>query len=446
MVTQSKRTWKVSFLKTIDTIHDAMFINPKRSRLTATRKESWFDYYAGYSSAFVKDVLRSLQNVQGPLLDPWNGSGTTTTTAHERGFDSIGIDINPAMIVVAKAKLLTPGITESLVPLANDVTKKARRLELPQHEGEPLEEWFSPASAMRLRAFAEAICTLTTPVTASRTLYQSDSIAHFSDLTAFLLVALFRTTRSFMARFQASNPTWMKSPNSPSNRLRTSTETIAEHFTHHVRSMTEGIVPVSARVSTRITLAASSNLPLANETIGAVIASPPYCTRIDYAVATKPELAILGCPLGDEFFELRRKMIGGPVVSASDVVPQDEWGRNCLKLLDSIQSHNTKGSANYYYKTFAQYYDSLYSSLCEINRVSMPNADCVLVVQDSYYKDIHVDVSAHVSDMASNLGWGLIHRTDHETSMLMARLNPKAQKYRSSTGATESVLWFRKAA
>lgn len=423
-----------------------MFINPKRSRLSATRKESWFDYYAGYSSAFVQDVLRSLHNVQGPLLDPWNGSGTTTTASHERGIDSIGIDINPAMIVVAKAKLLTPGVTESLVPLAKDVVEKARRSEFTQLDGEPLEEWFSPASAMRLRAFAEAICTLTTPVTGSRTLYQSDSIGHVSDLTAFLLVALFRTTRSFMARFQASNPTWMKSPKTPTNRLRTSLDTIAQSFICNVDSMTEGVVPVTARANTKIMLATSSNLPLANETAGAVIASPPYCTRIDYAVATKPELAILGCPLGNEFSELRRKMIGGPVVSASDLVPTDEWGRNCLTLLDSIKSHHTKGSANYYYKIFVQYYHSLYSSLCELNRVAMPKADCVLVVQDSYYKDIHVDVSAHISDMATNLGWGLIHRTDHETSLLMARLNPKAQKYRPNTGATESVLWFRKAA
>ncbi|MFO1043275.1 MAG: hypothetical protein U0941_15890 [Planctomycetaceae bacterium] len=427
-------------------ISQTMFINPKRSRLSATRKESWFDYYAGYSSAFVQDVLRSLHSVQGPLLDPWNGSGTTTTAAHEHGIDSTGIDINPAMIVVAKAKLLTPGIAESLVPLAKDVAKKARRLELPQLTDEPLEEWFSPASAMRLRAFAEAICTLTTPVTASRTLYQSDSIAHVSDLTAFLLVALFRTTRSFMARFQASNPTWMKSPELASNRLRTSLDTITQSFIHHVSSMAEGIVPVTARANTRIMLAASSKLPLENESVGAVIASPPYCTRIDYAVATKPELAILGCPLGNEFSELRRKMIGGPVVSASDLAQHNQLGRNCLTLLDSIKSHHTKGSANYYYKIFLQYYNSLYSSLCELNRVAMPKADCVLVVQDSYYKDIHVDVSTHISEMATNLGWGLIHRTDHETSLLMARLNPKAQKYRSSAGATESVLWFRKAA
>lgn len=423
-----------------------MFTNPKRSRLSATRKESWFNYYAGYSSAFVHDVLKKLKDVQGPLLDPWNGSGTTTTAAHEHGIDSTGIDINPAMILVAKAKLLTPGVSKSLVPLAKDVAKKARHLDLPQLESEPLKEWFSPASAMNLRAFAESICTLTTPVTASRTLYQSDSIAHVSDLTAFLLVALFRTTRSFMARFQASNPTWMKSPKLPSNRLRTSVETITQSFIHHVASMTEGIVPVTARANTRILLAASSELPLGNETVGAVIASPPYCTRIDYAVATKPELAILGCPLDSEFSELRRKMIGGPVVSANDSTPQHEWGRNCLTILESIKSHHTKGSANYYHKIFTQYYHSLYSSLCEINRVAMPKADCVLVVQDSYYKDIHIDVTSHMSDMATNLGWNLIQRIDHETSLLMARMNPKAQKYRPSTGATESILWFKKAA
>lgn len=392
------------------------------------------------------DVLRSLKHLQGPLLDPWNGSGTTTTAAHEHGIDSTGIDINPAMVVVAKAKLLTAGIAESLAPLSQDVAKKARLLELPQLDFEPLEEWFTPASAMRLRSFAEAICTLTTPVTTSRALYQSDSIARVSDLTAFLLVALFRTTRSFMTRFQASNPTWMKSPQTPSDRLRIPLNAISDTFLFHVSTMSEGIVPIAATPSTRILLAASTALPLDNETAGAVLASPPYCTRIDYAVATKPELALLGCPLGNEFSDIRRKMIGGPVVSRSGLEPRDEWGRKCLKLLHSIKSHHTKGSANYYHKIFSQYYHAMYSSLCELNRVAMPNADCFLVVQDSYYKDIHVDVSTHISDMATDLGWSLVHRIDHESSSLMARLNPKAQKYRKRAGATESVLWFRKAA
>lgn len=422
-----------------------MFSNPKRTKCSATCKESWFDFYAGYSPAFVKDVLSRLPSTAGPILDPWNGSGTTTTAAHELGVDSTGTDINPAMIVVAKAKLLTPGVVESLVPLAEDIVRKARRLNLDDGDNDPITEWFTPTGAMHLRSLAEAICTLTTPVTKSRQLYKEASLALVSDLTAFFLVALFKTARSFMVRFQASNPTWVKSPTHTSARLRPSLDSVIDRFKQHVHSMAAGIVPVRGRANTTIMLASSDRLPMGNGVVEAVIASPPYCTRIDYAVATKPELAILGCPLSTDFKELRRKMLGGPVISQNSFSPSSDWGSECLSLLETIYKHRTKGSANYYHKIFVQYYEALHKSLREINRVAAANANCFLVVQDSHYKDVHVDIAAHVIEMAEKLGWEMVARKNYKTALLMARLNPRSQKYGPRTEATESVLWFRTA-
>src|SRR5215831_14118342 len=91
--------------------HRTMFTNPKRTKGKASNKEAWFDYYAGFSAAFVRTVLeRLLPHREGRVLDPWNGSGTTTTTAHELGVRSTGLDINPVMVVVAMVKLLVSGV------------------------------------------------------------------------------------------------------------------------------------------------------------------------------------------------------------------------------------------------------------------------------------------------------------------------------------------------
>ena len=79
--------------------------NPKRPLTCSdSTKASWFNYYAGYSDAFVADVLRKLPlDTESILADPWNGAGTTTQIAHERGLACYGFDINPAMMIVAKA-------------------------------------------------------------------------------------------------------------------------------------------------------------------------------------------------------------------------------------------------------------------------------------------------------------------------------------------------------
>ena len=62
-----------------------------------------------------------------------------------------------------------------------------------------------------------------------------------------------------------------------------------------------------------IALGSSAHLPLDTSSIDAVITSPPYCTRIDYVIATLPELAILGLR-PDELKGLRDKMIGTPTI------------------------------------------------------------------------------------------------------------------------------------
>lgn len=423
-----------------------VFSNPKRTKRPPNHKDSWFGYYAGYSSDFVRSALEHLvPDMEGRVLDPWNGSGTTTTTAHELGLCSVGIDINPVMIVVAKAKLLAPSVQESLIPLARDIIAKSKIAPSDLCPNDPLLEWFSPSGAQGIRSIDQAIRKLLTPLKLSDPLSTHDALDAVSDLAAFFLVALFRTTRSFVGRFEASNPTWIKSPCTMRERVRPSAATTAEAFLYNVNGMIGGIVPVARKTTSTISLASSERLPLASASVQAVIASPPYCTRIDYAVATKPELSVLGCPLHNEFQTLRRRMLGGPVVSPDQPRPEKSWGPACLKLLDQVRSHPTKGSESYYYKLFVQYYGSIRRSLEEINRTLVARGYCVLVVQDSHYKEVHVDVARYVTEMALDIGWTLDKRMDFETRLVMARLNPKAQKYRTYAAATESVLCFQAA-
>lgn len=140
-----------------------------------------------------------------------------------------------------------------------------------------------------------------------------------------------------------------------------------------------------------------------------------------------------------------------PLKSSEPLTTQDtldadkSWGPACLKLLKQVRTHPTKGSENYYYKLFVQYYGSIRRSLEEIDRTLDTKGKCVLVVQDSHYKEVHVDVACYITEMALDMGWSVEKRLDFETRLVMARLNPKAQKYRTHTGATESVLWFRAA-
>ena len=73
------------------------------------RRRDWYPYYAGYTQSFVDAVIGECLEEPTFVIDPWSGSGTTTVTCLKRGVASKGVDINPALTVIARARLTPMG-------------------------------------------------------------------------------------------------------------------------------------------------------------------------------------------------------------------------------------------------------------------------------------------------------------------------------------------------
>ena len=73
-----------------------------------------------------------------------------------------------------------------------------------------------------------------------------------------------------------------------------------------------------------------------------------------------------------------------------------------------------------------------------------PGGTCTLVVQDSYYKDILLNLPELVLEMGLNLGWSIRHRVDFLAQRNLSITNPDARRYRVNFQATESVLVLEK--
>ncbi|MDU8193235.1 hypothetical protein BV326_00292 [Pseudomonas syringae pv. actinidiae] len=69
-------------------------------------------------------------------------------------------------------------------------------------------------------------------------------------------------------------------------------------------------------------------------------------------------------------------------------------------------------------------------------------APCVLVVQNSYYKEIRNDVAAMIEEMASGLGMNVVGRSDFSASRSMVDLNQRSQKYVNNRSTLESVIFL----
>jgi len=429
-------------------IKTADIVNPKRETDEITVREGrLFPYYAGYSAIFTKRLLESLGlNSDSTILDPWNGSGTTTRIASAMKYKSVGCDLNPAMVLIAKADMISSLEAPGLIPLSVEIGKQAALNLADANSKDPLCKWFFPSSAGVIRSIERQIHRAL--IGEGRPFIpEIRNFSVVSPVAAVMYVGLFRASRRLLSSFLGSNPTWIKSPATLGNRLRPSSEKIVRAFKDEVLLLTK---QVEARVSVEnddlnhlsLLRANSSNLPVENNSVDLVLTSPPYCTRIDYAVATAIELAVVGVT-GESFDELRRALLGTSTVSAKFEDSADVFlGDVCDSFLKKLKAHPSKASSGYYYKNHQQYFSGLYDSIREVSRVLKTGGTSIFIVQDSYYKEIHNDLPGILIQMGGLSGMSLVRREDFKSSRSMVNVNSRSRLYMNRRDTTESVIFL----
>lgn len=423
--------------------------SPKRNSRSLTGWEGFFPYYAGYPEAFARQLIESAKLPGSAMvLDPWNGSGTTTYTAGKLGLRSTGLDLNPVMVIIARARLLPTTEADSLDPLAREIIEDAARRRVELVEEDPLLKWFAPKAATTIRSIEQSIERHSV---GSRTITpQGVRLDKISGTAATLYAALFAVCRNLASRFRSSNPTWVRYPKDHEQRLRTRTATIEGAFRHNLRAMADALEQIETTDgrsidlgAATITLADTTTTKLPAGTVDLVLTSPPYCTRIDYAAATRIELAVLWPLLHSTPKELGRRMIGSTNVPGREIEARKEWGKTCTEFLDRLSKHESKASSGYYYKTHLDYFDKMDRSIGNLASAMKPGAIACLIVQDSYYKEIHNNLPQIIAEIGEANGLNLLRRVEFKLKRSMSGINPYTRTYSRPTGAVEEALCFQ---
>ena len=330
------------------------------------------------------------------------------------------------MALVASGRMLRSDSVPEALPCL-DHPGPAKRT-----DADPLRTWFDDASARSIRRLADQIYSLS----------RSDEGAQY--LGGFYFTALALTVRALLTGERVSNPTWFTVRRRNQGSYSPSPLTIRRVFDETIHSLKQKLHSFPARYPARILIADSSCLPLADRSVDAVVTSPPYCTRLDYPVATQPELSLLGFErTSPRFRSLRNSTLGTPTIRPLPRTFPHSLGPSCDRLLTAVARHSSRASSTYYLKTLRQYFTGLRSSVAELTRVARPNARLVLVVQSSWYKEIRIDLPAITTEQLQALGWTPLQRTDFGVHRTLADLNPLSSGYRSGRGAVESVLEFQ---
>lgn len=408
-------------------------------KLTGGSSMMWYRYYAGFSPDFVKDVGTALGVAEGTrVLDPWMGSGTTLTAAAARHAIVAGLDLNPAMAVIAKGRLVAVDTENSVEPLLLHISRHYKQAADVQ-TADILSCWFDLKSVAVLRGLIARIDEVLVSATAGPVAKASE----MSSIAAFCYVAAFRAVSMSLKGYGSRNPTWIKKSKPGEGVISLSRADLRDQFEQAGRHLAAYLryrkqIPVQVRDDCRVEVGDSRSQPFADNSFDAVITSPPYLTRLDYVVGHLPELAVLGLS-NEDISHLRERMIGTPKIT-TEFSPPVKLSPTSQCVVKAIEDHDSYASASYYAKNVRQYFVGMAASLNELHRVTRPGGLAALVVQDSHFKDVHIDLAAALTDQAAHIGWKPLGRKDFTSVRSIAQLNTRAHEKARTTKPIESLI------
>ena len=441
----------------------SLFNNLASAKRTKNERQgvyAWHLYYAGYSEAFVLSAIKYLGlNSSDLILDPWNGSGTTAFVASQFEISTLGCEINPVMNIFSAAKSsyliyqqkalknILKEITNLLEKNTNNYYVLARDVYNIDRDRDPLLDFMSKSLCDGIRMLYLVLESIKYPkfdIVPQLSYILNCNNVKFNPFSAFFKAALFITARQLAGYKGGSNPTWIKTISITKPEI-TQQELLCQ-YKKVVNSMIDDLkissIPRLDKIIHLPLQMDSRSLNIGDNFIDGIITSPPYLTRIDYAMSTKPEILIISNP--QILRKIRESTIGSPVIVDKNILENPLWGETCLQLLEQVKKHRTKAAISYYLPNMLQYFKDAELSLREIIRVLKPQKKALIVVQSSYFKEHEINLGKIYVELCNNLGVESQIASREIIRNHLAHVNTKSNQYKEKKVYFEDVVFIKK--
>lgn len=366
----------------------------------------WYRYSAGFSSDWVRSLLRERfsDNKTISVLDPFVGVGTTVLACEAEGVKSWGYETHPFVHRVASAKL--HGIHADVSEVRDIFERFLHSLNedkytLPKKIPLLLSKCYTP----------DSLCTLFS----MRDLFHSefDHKTPESELVWLTLTSILRMcSGAGTAQWQYVLPKKSKSGvQSPLKAFQAKACDIMQDIEYAQQSGWSNYGNVL------LTDARSPEKVKKNE-IDAVITSPPYPNNYDYADATRLEMTFWGeiNKWGDLQGAVRRHLIRScsqhaaaerlkldELLSEPIINPiKQELSIACRKL---AEVRETKGGRKNYHTMAAAYFRDLGFVFKELRLVCRPGSFLCFVIGDSAPYGVYLNVDLWLGELAVAAGF-----------------------------------------
>jgi len=317
------------------------------------------------------------------IFDPFVGNGTTLEAAAAVGVEAYGVELNPYSALLSRCRVSTGAQIKSITDIYRTATaplKKARSSKTAQALPTPSAMVESLIRAVATRATCAASDLLHTLCLRANNDLDSEVVA---------LVAALHVLKKQAAVHYRSNPAWL----------------------------IQGYGPDRAED-----------------------VEPPL-NRLDYVNPTIPELHVLGWQEGDRLNDLRSQMMGTTKMRRQLAATQLS-SLTANKLLAAIADHPTKASGTYYLKFFRQYFEDTVEFFRWLRGRSTPTCKGIVVIQDSFYKEIKVPIVKILAELALDFDFTVEVLLEEKRIRHMGTLSPHQRTHAPNKALTEYTLLF----
>jgi tRNA G10 N-methylase Trm11 len=373
------------------------------------------------------EALKGLKK-NSTVLDPMVGSGTVLRTVSEHGYNGIGFDIDPLAVLMSKA-WTTPFNPEKIKSKAEELIDEVNGLTLnsiylPWIDDDPATKafinfWFGKKQAYSLRKLSFGINNHKGP---------------YNDL---LKVAF---SRLIITKTKGASLAADVSHSRPHRVYEKNDFDVLTSFANSCEILAKVFEKQKPKGKINIQLGDARNLKKVNDnSISAIITSPPYLNALDYMRGHKLSLVWLGHKI-DELGNVRSNSVG--VEKAPDSVADLQLATELTRGVKHLEKLPQRKQS-----MIKRYALDMYGVIEESARVLEKQGKATFVVGNSCINEIFVENALIVRNSCQMAGLRLVNQKEREIPQSKRYLPPPSYDNVSSFKSrmrTESVMRFSK--
>jgi len=368
----------------------------------ATAFQRWFHFKEAFSPAFVTAAIESLGYRPKHIGDPFGGSGTSAITSQLLAIDATTVEVNPFLADVIKSKVshlsadaLRCRAAEFQARLATTHSNLARLNHLPPTfiEAKDKHRWIFPLKvAKRLSQYLTCIDAILEP-----DIQRFFKVALGAVLIACSNVYVNGKGRRYRGAWKDNQPTPKMLDEMFGTQFNTAFEDVL-HFEGRPRSRMD-VIQGDARTT----------LAKVTQPMDLIVFSPPYPNSFDYTDIYNVELWVLGyIGCSQDNLRLRHDTLRSHVqIHRPYEMPRHRSARLDATLAALNRQREQLWDDNIPAMVGA-YFRDIEMVLAQCHRLLVKRGKVMMVVGDSRYASVRIDVAAIIAEIAKSIGFGTV--------------------------------------